>query len=167
MISGKGIPNLFAVEQDILRGGAPTDCGFQWLLSEGITDIIKLNTDAESTDAKAIQLGMRVHRFPIPWYRQVLLWPSQADLVAAVALMKPHTFVHCGSDARTASADAAEDNTQGGEDRTGLLVGCFRLSQGWTKTDAYAEMLVHGFHRALQALQGRWNSQKPEDWIKA
>lgn len=161
-----GIPNLFAVEQEILRGGTPTAFGWGWLAKEGITDVVKLNTDAESTDAAALQLGMTIHRFPIPWWRQVLLWPSQADLVAAVALMKPHCFVHCGSDARTASADAAEDDTQGGEDRTGLVVGCFRLSQGWTKADAYVEMLAHKFHPALQALMGRWNSQRPEDWIK-
>jgi hypothetical protein len=165
-----GIPNLFVVEQDnleqvILRGGTPTDDGWVWLKSQGITDVIKLNTKSESTDAKALQLGMVIHNFPIPWWRQVLLWPSQSDLVSAVALMKLNSFVHCGSDARTASADAAEDNTQGGEDRTGLVVGCFRLSQGWTKADAYAEMLAHGFHPALQGLVGRWNSENPTDWI--
>jgi hypothetical protein len=160
-----GIPNLFAFERDMLRGGAPTDFGYQWLWDEGIRYVVKLNTDAESTDAMAVQLGMTVHRFPIPWWRQVVFWPSQADLVAAVALIKPYCFVHCGSDARTASVDAAEDNTQGGEDRTGLVVGCFRLRQGWTKDDAYAEMIRHGFHRALQALQGRWDSEKPEDWL--
>jgi hypothetical protein len=158
-----GIPNLFAVEQDILRGGTPMDLGWQWLASEGITDVIKLNTDSESTDAKAVQLGMTVHRFPIPWWRQVLLWPSQADLVAAVALMKPHSFVHCGSDARTASDEPEEE--KGGTDRSGLVVGCFRLSQGWTKDDAYTEMLAHGFHPALQGLVGRWNSERPEDWV--
>lgn len=150
-----GIPNLFAVEQDILRGGTPTADGWTYLKGQGITDVVKLNTEAESTDSVAEALGMVIHRFPIPWWRQVFLRPSQADMIAAVACIKPHTFIHCGSDARTASPDAQEDNTQGGEDRTGLVVGCFRLSQGWTKADAYAEMISHTFHPALQGLQVR------------
>src|ERR1035437_10182903 len=160
-----GIPNLFAVEQDILRGGTPTADGWTYLKSQGITDVVKLNTEAESTDAGAVAMGMIIHRFPIPWWRQVFLWPKQADLKAAVAFIKPHTFIHCGSDARTSSPDAQEDNTQGGEDRTGLVVGCFRLSQGWSKVDAYVEMLAHTFHPALQGLQGRWNSESPKDWV--
>jgi hypothetical protein len=164
-----GIPNLFAVEQDrnIWRGGTPTAEGWAYLKGQGITDVVKLNTEAEGRDAVAEACGMTIHRFPIPWWRQVFLWPKQADLIAAVACIKRHTFIHCGSDARTASPDAQEDNTQGGEDRSGLLVGCFRLSQGWTKADAYAEMLAHSFHAALQGLQGRWNSENPADWIHA
>ena len=155
------IPNLFAVEQDIFRGAQPTVNGWKWLQAEGITNVVKLNTEAEGSDAYAEQLGFKINRFPIPWWRQVFFRPSQSLLVAAVACIKPHTFIHCGSDARTASPDSQEDNTQGGEDRTGLIVGCFRLSQGWAKGDAYAEMIAHGFHVALQGLQGRWESQRP------
>ena len=144
-----GVPNLFAVEQDRLRGGQPTIDGWTYLKSQGITDVIKLNTEEEGSDAPAEALGMIVHRFPIPWWRQLILRPKQSDLLAVVALLKPHTFIHCLR----------------GEDRTGLAVACFRLSQGWTKEDAYLEMVAHGFHSSLQALQGRWNSENPADWI--
>lgn len=149
MTISNGIPNLFAVEQDILRGGQPSSVGWDYLKSQGIVCVIKLNTEEEGSDAPAEAMGMIVHRFPIPWWRQMLWRPKQSDLQAAVALMKPHTYVHC----------------EHGQDRTGLVVGCFRLSQGLTKDDAYAEMLVHEFHPALQGLQGRWNSENGSDWI--
>lgn len=144
-----GIPNLFAVEQDILRGGQPGQSGWVYLNSQGIKNVIKLNTEEEGSDAFAESMGMTIHRFPIPWWRQMIWRPKQSDLVAIVALMRPHTFIHCLR----------------GEDRSGLAVGCFRLSQGWTKEDAYLEMVAHGFHSSLQGLQGRWNSENPADWI--
>lgn len=146
-----GIANLFAVEQGILRGGQPNAEGWAYLQGHGILDVVKLNEESEASDEMAAKMGMNVYYFPIPWWRQMIWRPRQSDLVAAVALLKPRTFIHC----------------ERGEDRTGLVVGCFRLSQGWTKDDAYAEMLAHGFHPALQGLQGRWNSEDPRDWISA
>ena len=145
-----GIENLFCVEQDInlWRGGDPTPEGWQWLYNEGIRYVVKLNTEAEGTDCVAASLGMTIHRFPIPWWRQVIFRPRQKDLVAAVSCLIPKTYVHC----------------EHGEDRTGLIVGCFRLSQGWSKSQAYAEMLAFGFHPELQGLLGRWNTQDADDW---
>jgi protein tyrosine/serine phosphatase len=145
-----GIPNLFAVEQELnlWRGGDPTLNGWLYLKDLGITTVIKLNTASEGSDAQAEVLGVAVFRFPIPWWRQVLLRPSQRDLKKAVALMTRNVLVHC----------------ERGEDRTGLVVGCFRLSQGWSKVDAYSEMKAHNFHEELQGLQGRWNTQREEDW---
>jgi tyrosine-protein phosphatase SIW14 len=145
-----GIPNLFAVEQNILRGGQPNDDGWAYLKTQGVCCVIKLNTEEEGSDATAEKLGMQVFKYPIPWWRQMLWRPKQRDLLAAVALIASGTFIHC----------------EHGEDRTGLVVGCFRLSQGLTKPDAYAEMLAFSFHPSLQGLQGRWNSEDPKDWIK-
>ena len=164
-----GIPNLDAVEPSLFRGGQPDECGWDWLKKAVVQTVIKLNTEAEGSEAQAEALGFKVVRFPIPWWRQTILRPRSCDLHTAVGLITTRVaplFIHCGSDARTASPDAAEDNTQGGEDRTGLLVGCFRLTQGWTKEAAYAEMLTHGFHPILQGLQGCWEAQRPEDWVK-
>ena len=60
----------------------------------------------------------------------------------AVDAIKPGTFIHCTH----------------GHDRTGLVVGCYRvLKQGWTKNDAYAEMLQHGFHPELLGLYLFWD----------
>jgi protein tyrosine/serine phosphatase len=136
-----GIPNLFAVEQDILRGGQPSAEGWTYLKSQGITDVIKLNTEEEGSDAPAEAMGMAVHRFPIPWWRQMLWRPKMSDVQAAVSLIAPHTLVHCKL----------------GEDRTGIIVACYRVwKQGWSKEDAENEMLAHGFHISLQGLYGFW-----------
>lgn len=144
-----GIPNLHAFEQDRFRGGQPTRNGWRWLHSQGITDVVKLNPESEGSDSCAESLSMNIHYFPIPWWRQMFIRPSQSLLVQAVACLKPHVFVHC----------------EHGEDRTGLVVGCFRLSQGWTKQDAFEEMMAFNFHTTLQALMGRWNSENPADWL--
>jgi hypothetical protein len=142
------IPNLFVVDQplNILRGGDPDAAGWIHLADLGIERVIKLNTFAEGSDRMAEALGMKVYRFPIPWWRQVLLRPKEKDLRAVVELIAENTFVHC----------------EAGQDRTSLLVGYFRvLKQGWSKDEAYEEMLAHSFHPALQGLQGRWNSFVP------
>ena len=152
------IPNLFTVEQAapaVFRGGQPGPVGWQWLCGEGVRTVIKLNTESEGSDAGAESLGMTVHRFPVPWWRQTFWRPSQADLITAVGLVVNRTdpvFVHCTH----------------GQDRTGLMIGCFRLAQGWSKADAETEMDAHGFHEvALQGLEGRWNTEQPEDWVNA
>ena len=151
MPSSPDIPNLFVVEQEqnILRGGQPTLNGWLHLRDLGIKTVIKLDTEGDGSDDQAEALGMTVHRFPIPWLWQVFLRPRQSLLVSAVALMTQDAFVHCLH----------------GEDRSGLVVGCFRLSQGWLKADAYAEMTAHGFHEELQGLQGAWNRQVAQDWV--
>ena len=146
-----GIENLFAVEQDIFRGGDPTPEGWAWLKGEGVKVVIKLNTQCEGTDSVAVASGLIVHRFPINWFYQTIWHPRQRLLHAAVALMQPHSFVHC----------------EHGEDRTGLVVGCYRLSCGWTKEDAWAEMIGHRFHIGLQGLVRAWERQVPADWIGA
>ena len=144
-----GIENLFAVEQGIFRGGDPTPEGWAWLKGEGVKIVIKLNTCSEGTDAVAEKLGMIVHRFPINWFYQTIWHPSDRLLHAAVSLLQAGSYVHC----------------EHGEDRTGIVVGCFRLSQGWTKEDAWAEMIGHRFHIGLQGLVRAWERQKPEDWV--
>ena len=62
----------------------------------------------------------------------------------AVSIATPGTFVHCSH----------------GQDRTGLLVGLYRLKQGWAKTNAYTEMLTNGFHPALHGLHEFWENAK-------
>ena len=145
-----GISNLFAVEQDIFRGGDPTPEGWAWLKGEGVQVVVKLNTHSEGTDSIAERIGMVVHRFPIPWWRQTIWHPSQRLIRGAVSLIKPRAYVHC----------------EHGEDRTGLIVGCFRLSQGWAEDDAWEEMIAHGFHCALQGLVRAWARQSSEDWLE-
>lgn len=46
-----------------------------------------------------------------------------------------------------------------GDDRTGILIGMYRLLQGWSKAAAYAEMRRNNYHPALFALTRYWRYQ--------
>ena len=142
-----GIQNFAAVDesQRIYRGGQPSDLGLEFLSKLGVIRIIKLNPFLPQ-DQGETRFDLRYH--PIGWFRQTLWRPSEALLHAAVAEIVPGTVIHCTH----------------GQDRTGIMVGLWRLTQGWSKDAAYAEMLAHGFHPALQGLQGRWDSVMVEDW---
>lgn len=144
MTISNGIPNLFAVEQNILRGGQPSDVGWTYLKSQGITDVIKLNTDEEGLDPE--RMGFVIHKFPIPWWRQTIWHPTSKSIHAAVDLVKVNTFIHC----------------EHGLDRSGLIVACFRVwKQQWKKQDAEDEMLAYEFHKALRGLWEFWEDKVP------
>lgn len=134
----------------IYRGGQPGDKGFNWLKSVGVTDIIKLNEENESdtsSDVAAEALGIKVHYFPIPIVDQIIFKPNKEEVQNAVNTMETlfteptNIFVHCHH----------------GEDRTGLIVGCYRVwKQGWNKHTAGQEMLANGFHKELLGLTLFW-----------
>ena len=130
-----GIPNLHTVAPGILRGGQPESEGWEYLRSVGITNILKLNTSSEGSDDGAVALGMTVNYFPIDKIHQIALKPNPEYVRAAVGKIQPGTFVHCLH----------------GEDRTGLIVGCYRVwVQGAKKSDAYKEMNALGFHATIE-----------------
>jgi tyrosine-protein phosphatase SIW14 len=162
---GNSIPNFFVVSQTnrIYRGAEPTLVGWQELRDLGVTNVVKLDTDAESTDSNALIMGMVVRRFPITTEQQ-LLGPLTKGLVEkAVNAITPGTYVHCGSDSRSnPNSLAARFGTQGGQDRTGLIIACYRVDvQGWPKDDARAEMLKLGFHPILHGLNEYWENFTP------
>jgi len=135
-----GIKNFAPVTIGIFRGAQPRDDDWQQLVDLGITHVVKLNTAKEGSDEAAVQAGLIVDAYPINIWQQILLEPPESVVKAAVAALKPGTFVHCTH----------------GQDRTGLIVGCFRRLNGWSKSDAYAEMIDHGFHPELIGLDLYW-----------
>lgn len=136
-----GIPNLAQVEGTILRGGQPTADGFNWLKANGITRIVKLNLEAEGSDDQAVALGIEVVYCPIDLDQQLVFRPKLETVNKAVDAIQPGTFIHC----------------RHGEDRTGLIVGCYRVDkQGWNKDAALAEMKQRGFHPELLGLSLFW-----------
>ncbi len=125
----------------ILRGGQSTDAGWTWLKNAGITNIVKLNEATESSDRAGVALGLTLCYFPINLVDQLVFRPRYDDVMEAVNNIQPGTYIHC----------------EHGQDRTGLVVGCYRvLKQGWKKDDAWAEMLQHGFHPELLGLTLFW-----------
>lgn len=148
---------------NIYRGAQPvTREDWQHLLDLGVRHVIKLNTESEGSDAMAMELGMDVTECPISLTQQILTEPDLQRLRAAVDFMQPDTFIHCGSVARTQHAILiSEQKGSGGEDRTGLCVGYYRvLKNGWTKHTAYSEMSGHGFHPILLGLLKAWADLK-------
>jgi hypothetical protein len=137
-----GIPNFAWVDypKRIARGGQPTSEGFAWLVSQAVTNDVKLNT---GTDAAP---GMKVKPFPISTWQQ-LFGGRKLMLEAAEASYRitPGTFVHCTH----------------GQDRTGLAVALYRREQGWTAAAAQKEMLDHGFHKSLRGLWKAWLKFQP------
>src|ERR1039457_2006159 len=118
-----GVPNFWSVGNGIYRGAQPTKSGFDYLKSQcEVTRIVKLNEDSEGSDDYAQSIGMTVMKFPIPWWRQTVWSPVQADLVSAVKAIIPGTFVHCGSDKRTEDYEPDDIDHVGGNDRTGLII---------------------------------------------
>lgn len=136
-----GVPNLRQVSPGEYRGGQPTVNGWVYLQSLGVSNVVKLNLESESSDAPARMLGMVVNYFPIDTLHQTVLKPSPVLVSNAVVLIKPGTYVHC----------------EHGQDRTGLIVGCKRVwVEAWPKWVAREEMLNDGFHKSLHGLNDFW-----------
>jgi protein tyrosine/serine phosphatase len=135
------IPNLFLVNPCIYRGGQPTDDGWNWLHQNGIKRVIKLNTEAEGSDVAADALGIEVTYEPIPLLEQIVFRPNYSSVLRAVNAIQINSFIHC----------------EHGQDRTGLIIGCYRvLKNGWNHDQAWTEMLAYGFHPELLGLTLFW-----------
>jgi protein tyrosine/serine phosphatase len=138
-----GVPNFREVEYGLYRGGQPDDQGWNGLKALAVKRVVKLNTEQEGSDVAATALGMEVCYWPIQLMEQLVYLPDKYAVYQAVnAIVIPGTFVHC----------------EHGQDRTGLIVGCYRVwSEGWAKDSAFNEMLECGFHKGLLGLDLFWD----------
>jgi len=144
-IARHGIPELGTIDRESgrYRGGQPNAEGVQWLVSKGITRRLKLNTEAEGSDAAERAAGIEVRYSPITIWQQLgLVSISTNQINAAVLYMAAGPcFVGC----------------EHGQDRTGLVVAVYRVKiEGWTKRQARAEMRLHHFHPWLLGLTFYW-----------
>jgi protein tyrosine/serine phosphatase len=137
------IANFAVVDPGVYRGGQPsTSADWSYLKSIGVTNIIKLNTESEGSDAGARALGMHVTYIPVSLWRQFYGGPNFQTMSNTVAKLQPGTFIHCTH----------------GQDRTGEFCGCIRVWQdGWSKQTAWCEMRAYGYHPILLGLTHFWN----------
>ena len=127
------ISNFHTVGPGITRGGAPLEAGLKQLKAMGVKTVIDLRiapktVKREGEEARA--LGLNWINLPMgsdsPTSRQVSTF-----LAALKQAPQVPVFVHC----------------QHGADRTGCMVGIYRVTQqGWTYPRAYAEMRRYGFN---------------------
>jgi protein tyrosine/serine phosphatase len=125
----------------ISRGALPTEVrDYELLASSGVKVVLSvLTTSSDIKKEKKIveRLGLQHVSIPLSGFFS----PSNKDISKIMKLFanaknKP-VFVHC----------------RYGEDRTGLVVGLYRVRQeGWTQEKAYQEMLDWGFTPALIGL---------------
>jgi protein tyrosine/serine phosphatase len=163
------IPNFATVDarRKVFRGGQPlTADGWMYLKRLGVTTVIKLNTESEATDAGARAQRLAVVRLPITQHQQFIGRPDFAPTVAAAVrrMSQGAVFVHCGSDRRSEPGSLPSfTDSQGGQDRTSLVVGCYRV---WVehrkKSEARAEMKSFRFHGVfLPGLARFWRDRVP------
>ena len=119
-------PRFYRVDDKLYRGAQPLlPDGIRALQQRGIKTIINLRGRDEHTDAEeklARELGMKYYSHPLPG----LSAPKDADVQAILDEIRRAdgpVFVHCHH----------------GEDRTGLIVACYRIDGGWTNQQAYDE----------------------------
>lgn len=159
--TNRDIPNFYTVSPGIYRGAQPTAEGWKYLQSIGVRCVIKLNTEQEGSDAFAEKLNMEVIRIPITTAQQTVDRPSVSALRRGLMRVTTNgTYIHCGSNLRTSSKIYRLLDAQGGQDRTGLFIGLYRVkAQGIPKQAAYAEMKAYGFHPLLRGLYSVWEDE--------
>lgn len=159
MVYTHGVPNLVQVGPGVWRSGQITTRE-GWSYIRDVTKarrvhVIKLNFDNEGSDALAVEMGFDVHVLAIQpqgdqdlWdsVRGVFVLPDMARVAQAVQLL-------AGAD----SGDVWLVHCTHGQDRTGLIVGIYRVMHDhWTKVKAYQEMRDHHFHPALHGVHEAW-----------
>ena len=146
-----GIPHLLQVDkpQNVWRSGQPPPTAEAWAAIQalGITNVVQLDMPEEGSDSKALLIGIQIQHFPISLWEQTVGHPSDVMMHMAVRAIVLNSLVHCVR----------------GNDRTGLVVALYRLSCGWTKADAQAEMFANGFS-GEPGLLAYWLEQRVKDW---
>jgi tyrosine-protein phosphatase SIW14 len=130
-------PPIELVSPGIYRGPRPSQGTLAQLKALGVHTILDLENTGSAISAErgyVAQLGMGFISEQMSGF-----WtPNDAEVNQIEAIMADKSrrpiFVHC----------------QHGQDRTGLIVGLYRVfSEHWTPSAAYQEMLAKGFHQAL------------------
>jgi protein tyrosine/serine phosphatase len=144
------ITNFSEVAPGLYRGAAPDDAGTDYLASIKVKTDIDLESfrwpviwDEESDDKDVgIQLVSEPLLSPLPGFLSIFQ-PSVNNrrINQILSLMSSPSnypvYIHC----------------QKGEDRTGMVVGLYRvLVQKWSAEDAWAEMLKFGYHPHFEQL---------------
>lgn len=157
-IATHGIINFdVVVNGRLYRGGQPiSPASWDYLKGLGIRAVVKLDFEDEGSDA-GVPNGVRVIDCSMPpkdfW--QALGKPDPNKVASAVkALCEPENwpvYIHCLH----------------GQDRTGLVVGEYRVQGCGRTTDAaYAEMLKYGFHPELHDVHETWERFAEDNALK-
>jgi protein tyrosine/serine phosphatase len=141
---------VMQIAPGIYRGSQPeTAEDYRDLREMGIKTVVNLRDDWDPTEPKKLaEQGIRHRRFPLGTFS----YPDDETVFGALQSMSEPSlqpiYVHC----------------QYGKDRTGLIVGMYRvIHQGWTREEAYKEMRSLGFSWILKNLELFFYLNTPSD----
>jgi protein tyrosine/serine phosphatase len=114
------LPNFHQVNPQLYRGAQPKAGGLKSLKAIGVKTIVNLRGKDEQTGAEgeeARSLGLRYYNVPLPEFSR----PPDEQVLQVLNLINTAenqpVFVHC----------------RHGEDRTGTIIACYRITHdGWT-----------------------------------
>ncbi|MGA2781108.1 MAG: tyrosine-protein phosphatase [Smithella sp.] len=149
-VASSVIPNFREVDPGIYRGSQPkTPEDWAYLQSKHIKTIIKLDLESEGSDDEAVRLGLMVVDASGPPSNITDFWeaPKPERIRLAIQTLENESlrpiYVHCLH----------------GHDRTGLVVGLFRvLHDHYTKLEAFNEMCENNFHWQFPGLFEVWKN---------
>lgn len=136
------VPNFGVVTPFLLRGGQPSQQGFEALKAAGVKTVINLRDgkkDIQNEKAAVEALGMKSVSIPLSVFKSVKPDDMERFLKIVNDPQQQPVFMHCRQ----------------GQDRCGTMVGIYRLTQqNWGASQAYKEMLKYGFHPMFVGLSG-------------
>jgi len=132
-----GLTNVGRVDNGIFRGAQPEPEGYATLKAMGVRTVIDLR--ACHGERKAVEAaGMRYVGIPMSYWREVDPETVRMALSVMTDPANRPVFVHCAR----------------GADRTGVVVAVYRMEvDGWSETEAEAEMEAFGFHEIWSQLK--------------
>jgi protein tyrosine phosphatase (PTP) superfamily phosphohydrolase (DUF442 family) len=137
--AAQGVDYAAQVAPGVFRGGMPDDIGVQWLRAQGIRTVINLRHYHGDSEGELVRAaGMRYERIPL----ESTDAPEPEQVKRFLALVRDPqaqpVYVHCLH----------------GVDRTGTMIAVYRMTvDGWTNSDALAEMEHFGAHSILHDLR--------------
>src|SRR5689334_16780152 len=123
----RGIPNFHSVNDQVYRGGQPSNQGFRSLAAAGFKTIVDLREDDErGKDEKKLVKALGMHYVHVPM--KGMKKPSDKDVSKALKVLHEDksapVFIHC----------------KRGADRTGVVLACYRMEHdNWDHQQALSE----------------------------
>ena len=144
------LPNFQIVNDNVLRGGQPSDEGITVLAKRGVKTIVDLRLADEHSIPHEKQLveANGMHFVSVPM--KGLSAPTEEQLTSVLRILNDSkqwpVFVHC----------------RRGADRTGTIVACYRISHdSWNNQKAMAEAKAYGISIFERAMRGYIEHFKP------